>query len=232
MLAATMTRMSTTDTTHTTDTTVPGPDDPRTVFAHAVATAGRAIAAVRPEQLDLPTPCDQFDVRALLGHLLVVLRRVALLGEGNDPMALPRVITGVDDGAWLDTWRGDAHRVQAAWTDDALGRTMVLPWVTAPGAAMLAMYTSELTVHTWDLATATGQHPQWDDQVVAVSTAAAQRGLPSGDREAAFAELMANLPPNAPAGFGADGRPFGNPVAVDEQASPIDRLVAWYGRRP
>ncbi len=226
--------MTNTDsTTHTAPASTPAADDPRTVFAHAVVTAGRAIAAVRPEQLDQPTPCDQFDVSALLGHLLVVLRRVALLGEGGDPMALPRVVAGVADDEWLATWTRDAHRVQAAWTDDAtLGRMMVLPWVTAPGAAMLAMYTSELTVHTWDLATATGQQPEWDDQVVAVSLEAALRGLPSGDREAAFAELMANLPPTAPAGFGADGRPFGNPVAVGEHEPAITRLVAWYGRRP
>jgi hypothetical protein len=57
---------------------------------------------------------------------------------------------------------------------------------------------------------------------------AALRGLPSGDREAAFAAMAANLP----AELAANGRPFGNPVAVAEHATPIDQLVAWYGRRP
>ena len=28
------------------------------------------------------------------------------------------------------------------------------------GAEMLAMYVSEITTHTWDVATATGQHPK------------------------------------------------------------------------
>jgi uncharacterized protein (TIGR03086 family) len=225
--------MNSTTTPSDTPTDTLAATDPRTVFAHAVATAGRTIAAVRPDQLDDATPCDQFDVRAMLGHMLVVLRRVALLGEAGDPMALPRVVTGIEDDAWLDAWTDDAHRVQAAWTDpETLQRLMVLPWVTAPGAVMLAMYTSELTVHTWDLAVATGQHPEWDAEVVAVALQAALRGLPSGDREAAFAELIANLPPTAPAGFGADGRPFGNPVTVAAEAAPIDQLVAWYGRRP
>jgi uncharacterized protein (TIGR03086 family) len=225
--------MNSTSNDTSTDTSNDTSTDPRTVFAHAVATAGSTIAAVRPDQLDAPTPCDQFDVRAMIGHMLVVLRRVALLGEGEDPMALPRVVTGIADDAWLGAWTSDAHRVQAAWTgDETLQRMMVLPWVTAPGAAMLAMYTSELTVHTWDLATATGQQPEWDDEVVAVALEASLRGLPSGDREAAFAELIANLPPTAPAGFGADGRPFGNPVPVSAGAAPIDQLVAWYGRRP
>jgi uncharacterized protein (TIGR03086 family) len=205
------------------------PTDPRTVFAHAVATAGAAIAAVRPDQLTEPTPCDQFDVRALMGHLLVVLRRVALLGEGSDPMALPRVVEGVADDGWHDAWTSDAHRVQAAWTDDAtLTRTMVLPWAEAPGAAMLAMYTSELCVHTWDLASATGQQPAWNEQVVQVALEAALRALPSGDREAAFAAIAADLPASVVAG----GRPFGNQVAVADDAPVIDRLVAWYGRQP
>jgi uncharacterized protein (TIGR03086 family) len=224
--------MNSTTTPTTPDDTLAA-TDPRSVFAHAVATAGRAIAAVRPDQLDDPTPCDQFDVRAMMGHMLVVLRRVALLGEGDDPMALPRVVTGIADDAWPAAWTDDAHRVQAAWIDEGtLSRTMVLPWVTAPGAAMLGMYTSELTVHTWDLAIATGQHPEWDADVIALALQAALRGLPSGDREAAFAELIANLPPTAPAGFGADGRPFGNPVTVAADAAAIDQLVAWYGRRP
>ena len=60
------------------------PTDPRSLFAGAVAAAGMAITAVTPEQLTLPTPCTDFDVRALLGHLLVVLDRVAILGEETE----------------------------------------------------------------------------------------------------------------------------------------------------
>lgn len=41
--------------------------DPRSVFAHAVATAGATIAAVQQTQLTDPTPCSEYDVRALMG---------------------------------------------------------------------------------------------------------------------------------------------------------------------
>src|SRR5437660_2505480 len=47
--------------------------DPRTVFAKAVAVGGDVVAAVRPEQLGDATPCPDYDVRALLGHLVTVL---------------------------------------------------------------------------------------------------------------------------------------------------------------
>lgn len=203
--------------------------DPRTYFAGAVATAGPLIAAVTPEQLALPTPCPAFDVRALLGHLLVVLDRVALLGEGSDPMALPTAHTGIADDAWHDEWMARAHRVQAAWTDPSrLTAEMSLPWVTAPGAAMLAMYTSELTVHTWDLARATGQPVAWRDDVVQVALTAALQALQGGDREAGFEAMRPHLPAQLSANF----PPFKNAVDIDEAAPLIDRLIAWYGRRP
>lgn len=205
------------------------PTDPRTYFAGAVATADTAIAAVTPEQMALPTPCPDFDVRALLGHLLVVLDRVALLGEGNDPMALPSAHTGIADDAWHREWMARAHRVQTAWTDPArLTAEMVLPWVTAPGAAHLAMYTAELTVHTWDLAHATGQSVAWRDDVVGVALAASLQALQPGDREAGFEAMR----PHLPAPLAANFPPFKNAVDVDDEAPAIDRLIGWYGRRP
>ena len=58
--------------------------DPRPLQARAVENARGAVAAVRPEQLTLPTPCTEFDVRALLGHIVAVLHRVAAVGRGED----------------------------------------------------------------------------------------------------------------------------------------------------
>src|SRR3954452_24186178 len=77
-------------TTSTAQTT-----DPRPAFAGAVALAVDTAAAVRPDQLDRPTPCQEYDVRALLGHLLSVLRRVAAVGRGAQPFSLPHASTHV-----------------------------------------------------------------------------------------------------------------------------------------
>ena len=47
-----------------TSTMAPGqchPGDPRPIIARAMATAGEAIAAVRPDQMTESTPCDEFD---------------------------------------------------------------------------------------------------------------------------------------------------------------------------
>ena len=43
---------------------------------------------------------------------------------------------------------------------------MSLPWQQGTGADILCGYLSELTVHTWDVAAATGQEPAWDGEVL------------------------------------------------------------------
>jgi uncharacterized protein (TIGR03086 family) len=203
------------------------PTDPRSLFAHAVVTARGVVEAVRPDQLVLPTPCPEYDVRTLLGHMVIVFRRLAALGNGTDPMDMPDHITGVADDKWQAVFLEAAHEVQQAWTDAAkLEQMMVLPWATAPGAAMVAMYTSELTVHTWDLAVATDQQPQWHEATVDAALHTALMALPAGDREAYFAEMAAGMPEIA------QHPPFRNPVEVGDTAATLDRLVGWYGRQP
>ncbi len=65
---------------------------------------------------------------------------------------------------------------------------MALPWIGGSGADVLASYFSELTVHTWDLATATGQQPDWDDTVVTAALEVARRMLPAENRRALYEE--------------------------------------------
>jgi uncharacterized protein (TIGR03086 family) len=194
-------------------TSTPLTTDPRPAFASATATAVAAATAVRPDQLDGPTPCTEYDVRALLGHLVSVLRRVAAVGRGEPPSSVPQVTTDVPDDGWGQAARAAADDVLAVWADDALlDRQLTLPFGTLPGAAALATYTGELTTHTWDLAAATGQVPEWDPRVVTAALAATRRALPAANR--------------------GEGIPFGPVVPVPDDAPPIDRLVAWQGRDP
>lgn len=199
-------------------------DDPRVYFARAVRTTTDVLGAVRTEQLDDPTPCDAFDVRQLLGHLVGVLHRVARLGRGEDPFAGGDVEAPGDD--WSGAWAAAAHEVQAAWTDPSvLARPMALPWQQGTGGEILAGFLSELTVHTWDLATATVQEPVWDDDVVRAALATSV-GLPAEGRLELFERISREM------GFDEVAIPFADAVAVPDDASAIDRLVAWNGRRP
>src|SRR5919202_5610011 len=78
-------------------------EDPRAVFNRALETATSVVSGVRPDQLGDPTPCTEYDVRQLLGHMVTVLRRVTALGRGDEPFGMPRIVTVADDG-WLEAW--------------------------------------------------------------------------------------------------------------------------------
>lgn len=200
------------------------PKDPRPILDRAVATGGVVIDGVGPEGLTDPTPCSDMNVRALLAHLVGVLDRIAALGNGQDPFAVNEI--PVRDGHWPDAWRESGRRAREAWSDDTvLERRMLLPWIEGSGAEVLASYFSELTVHTWDLATATGQHPVWDDTVVAAALEA-RHFLPAENRRALYEEISAAM------GLDEVGVPFAEAVLIPDDAPAIDRLVAWNGRDP
>ena len=209
-----------TPTSSTTDNLM----DPRPILDRAIATAGVVIAGVRPDQFTDPTPCTEMNVRGLIAHLIGVLDRVAALGNGEDPFAVTE--SPVPDDRWADAWKESGRRAADAWGDDAvLERPMALPWIEGSGAEVLTSYFSELTVHTWDLATATGQHPDWDDAVVTAALEARQI-LPAENRRALYEEISTAM------GLDEVAVPFAEAVPIPDDAPAIDRLVAWNGRDP
>src|SRR3954471_10585794 len=197
----------------TTPAAPPTTADPRPAFFTAARIACDTVDGVSPARLADPTPCADFDVRALLGHLVAVLRRVASVGSGIPAGGQVPLVTAVADDGWGAAVRAAVGDVEAAWSDPAvLDRELQLPFGRLPGAAALASWTGELSTHTWDLAVATGQSPAWDEQVLSDALAAIHSKLPSAER-----------PP---------GVPFADAVPVAEDAPLIDRLVGWQGRDP
>jgi uncharacterized protein (TIGR03086 family) len=158
-----------------------------------------------------------------------VLHRVAALGRGDEAFAPNSMAdAAVEHADYAADWRVGAAAVDDAWSDGTkLSQPVVLPWATMTGAEMLAMYVSEITTHTWDVATATGQTPQWDDKVCQLALDAMHRDLPMADRTPMWDEFKANAPTN----FEFDP-PFANAIAVGMDAPLIDQLVAWTGRQP
>jgi len=47
-------------------------NDPRALFVRALDQTQQLVNTTGPDDLDLQTPCDEYDVRTLLGHLLTV----------------------------------------------------------------------------------------------------------------------------------------------------------------
>jgi uncharacterized protein (TIGR03086 family) len=204
--------------------------DPRPLRRRAIAQTGIVVAAVTPDQLTLPTPCTEYDVRALLSHITGGLTRAALVGEG-DPSALarpavallppgettppsPPAADGPPDDGWPDAYRAAADRDIAAWADDAkLDALVEVPWGKVPGRFAIAGYILEILAHGWDLAQATGQETERDPELALWALATAQRILPPDIR-------------------GNEGVPFGPVVDVPADAAPYTQLAAWLGRHP
>jgi uncharacterized protein (TIGR03086 family) len=189
--------------------------DPRPLYRRAVAQTETIAAAVSPSQLTLPTPCTEYDVRALLSHIVGGLTRTALVGEGaEDALAHPAQASGVTDDGWPDAYRAAAARSSAAWADDAkLDALVEVPWGKIPGRFAVAGYIQEVLAHGWDLARATGQPTEGDPELALFSLATAQRILPPEIR-------------------GDEGVPFGPVIEAPAGAGPYTQLAAWLGRQP
>ena len=189
--------------------------DPRPLYRRAVAQTETVVAAVTQDQFARPTPCPEYDVRALLAHIVGGLTRTALVGEGDpDALAHPAQASGVPDDSWPDAYRAAAARSSAAWADDAkLDALVEVPWGKIPGRSAVAGYIQEVLAHGWDLAQATGQPTERDPELAMWALAGAKRILPPDIR-------------------GDASVPFGPVVEVSPDAAPYTQLAAWLGRHP
>ncbi|MYR06957.1 TIGR03086 family protein [Gordonia sp. SID5947] len=184
------------------------PADPRPAYAAATTWVINLLTAVTDDQLDSPTPCDDFDVRTLAAHLTASAQRAVVLAEGGDAFAVPRIADSHD----AEGYAAVVTRALDLWSDDAtLGAMVRVPWGEVPGAAALWGYVSETFVHGWDLAVATGQPAEADGSSVEPVLAVAQQFIPAAIR--GDAEV-----------------PFGPVVEPRPEAGPTERLANWTGR--
>ncbi len=169
------------------------------------------VANVEPDQLGLPTPCADWDVRGLIGHFVGGAGMFAAAFNGEelniDPDAPMPDLVGDDP---LGAFDGAISRFNAAVDQPgAMDRIVGLPFGQLPAAMVLELLKFDLLVHCWDLATATGQ--PFDPPADMV-----EHGL-----EAAKMIISAEL---------RNGDTFADEVTVRAQATPIERLVAFTGR--
>ncbi|WP_412543533.1 TIGR03086 family metal-binding protein [Longispora sp. K20-0274] len=185
------------------------------LYPPLVAAAGRAallVAGVRPERFGDPTPCGDWDVRALLNHYVLwtahSFERRALRQEVPAEL-LERDF--VAEPGWADAYAVQLDKAVAAWSDPAVWEGDIpMGGSGMPAASIAGLVLLELVLHGWDLAKATGQDPTWpEDVAVAVAGIVAEN-----------AELYRQYE-----GFGALVSPPGSP-------STLERALAESGRDP
>ena len=187
--------------------------DPRPHLDTTIELLDGIIAAVEPDRLGHSTPCTDWNVRDLLGHLVGVARRISAVGRDEPAMSVPLVVDGIPDADWAAAWAGAVESARDVWADDQLlGRIVHPPFGDMPGAVALDIYIMELSVHAWDLATAVGAQPEWDDAIIGAALAGARASLPAAGR--------------------GDDLPFDDAATTADDAPLIEQLVAYFGRRP
>jgi uncharacterized protein (TIGR03086 family) len=174
------------------------------------ATIERIFAA----DLDKPTPCAGWDVRALLNHVVGTLHLgAALLADSAPTVAMgPGELPATDllDGDPLKSYRVGVEVLLAAADGDALARTHATPLGDMPGVVLGGFTTLDIAVHGWDLAQATGQEPALSDALAEEVLAFARESLTADTRAPRIAPEV--------------------PVGTD--ATATDRLIGFLGRRP
>ena len=169
-------------------------------------------------RLDDPTPCEDFQVRDLIGHFTMgrflfaadfagdTARRDELLGgmpeRFGDVLGDDHLATYRDASATLDAAVDGIEDVEAT-ADFFLGQM--------PISAALQTISGDNLVHCWDLARSTDQDFDPPDDLVEATTAF-------------FGALITD-------DLRAVGS-FGPEVEVPEDASALDRLLGFCGRTP
>ncbi|QWF85022.1 TIGR03086 family metal-binding protein [Amycolatopsis sp. CA-230715] len=127
-------------------------------FVAASTGFDRVLAVVRPAQWTAPTPCAEWDVRALVNHMTGGNRNYVSLVDGGTAAgflaARDRDVLGEDPvGAFRSSVRECADAFAAP---GALTRVLDYPLGRVTGGQALAVRTADSIVHTWDLARAVG----------------------------------------------------------------------------
>ncbi len=178
------------------------------------AWTGGRLAHVGPDDLDSPTPCEGWQLRHLLNHMLAALDLLAGAAEGDvaEPSQFDAQIQAHTDRLGDDcghaTFAAVRQRAMTVWHQpEVMARTCELPLGSVPAPVAAHINLVEVVVHGWDVSQATGEAaaipPELAEPILAFSRQAVDP---------------------------ARGRAFGPDLGVGDTVP--DRVVAFLGRKP
>ena len=181
------------------------------LFQRAQASFTDRVDAIEPEQWE-DEALPEWTVADLVAHLVTEMLWVPPLVAG-EPYAegrFPDATTDLLGDDPMTGWESAADAALSAFAeDDALERTVHLERGPTPATQYILELISDLTVHSWDLARATDGDTDLDGELVTASL------------------LIGEALPD-------DGIPglYDPPLDTSASASPQQRLLARFGRRP
>jgi uncharacterized protein (TIGR03086 family) len=179
-------------------------------------TSTEIVAQVSADQLDLRTPCSEWDLGQLLAHMIGQNHGFATVADGETS----------DLSVWSDRpvtsdpaaeYAASAERVVSAFAADGLlGREFWLPeirgGVTLPAPVGISFHFVDYVVHSWDVARSIDVPVSFDDEVLAAVLPIAEE-VPDGANRT------------------VPGAAF-KPGLEATSGTTFDRLLALLGRSP
>ena len=150
-------------------------------------TAAKVKGALK--QLDRPTPCDEWDVRALLNHILDTQRYFTGTARGEDvppPSPDPPDLLGGDPLATFEQSSAD------------LKRAFNEPGVIDKTGPALGIASADQLLHGWDLAKAIGEDATMPEGLAAVAYEIIHGRFSEEQRRGVFKPAVAVAPDASP----------------------------------
>jgi uncharacterized protein (TIGR03086 family) len=184
-------------------------------FGPQARVVARLAEGVTDEQLATATPCPDYAVRNMLGHLAglsVAFRDAGRKDLGATTATAPDAAVPHIGPGWREELPKALDELAEAWRDpDAWTGMTRAGGVNLPGAVAAAVAADELVIHGWDLARATGQPYEPDPAALEASYA--------------FLRAAADDP-------GRGNGIFGPIVPVLDDAPLLHRAIGLSGRDP
>jgi uncharacterized protein (TIGR03086 family) len=162
------------------------------------------LANVQADQFAAGTPCTDWSVQELVGHVVNGNLMFVRLFTGAEPP----VVDIAGDPAEAVSVSTKALR-EAASAEGALDRAYNTPMGERPGGRLMAVRVLEFSVHGWDLAEATGQSFEVPEAAIETCYAVLRAMFPETDRS---------------------GPQYGAVQEVGADATPTQKLAAFAGR--
>ncbi len=191
--------------------------DPVDLYQLSIDRAKEVVAHIKQEQIDAPTPCTEWNVHAVINHLIggAELTTAGLLGNAFEfapGTTESSYIAEIDADKLSKAYQTESDAVlAAAGRPGALERVVPTRFGDMPMAQFLMAIATDQFIHTWDLAKATGQDSTLDPGLVAVVYPMLRSG---------FAEM------------GRNGGFIGPEVPVPDTAGLQEKMLGYMGRQP
>jgi uncharacterized protein (TIGR03086 family) len=168
-----------------------------------------SLVLVTPDMMRQPTPCDEWDLAALLAHMDDSLAALQEAVESGDISLAPAPAPPQHGTDPVSLLRDRACRMLGSWANADFPPPTFIGGYAVPTGVVMSTGAVEITAHGWDVAQACGQ----------------PRPIP--------AALAADLLPCARLLVAPEDRParFASRVALQDSAGPSELLLAFLGRQ-